>query len=182
MGNSSSGWGWDGKEEDEVILVHHNGVDHDFAKTFNMEMAQGRFFSREFPTDTARGLVVNEAAAKIMRFDDPIGKNIYIGADTLKIIGVIRDFHFKSVHRKIEPIVLHVTQSSYNLMFVRISGTDFNEVLSYIENKYKEFAPQGAFTYQFLDQQLDNNYRTEQQAKTIFGYFSILAIFIACLG
>jgi len=67
-------------------------------------------------------------------------------------------------------------------MFVRISGTDFNEVLSYIENKYKEFAPQGAFTYQFLDQQLDNNYRTEQQAKTIFGYFSILAIFIACLG
>lgn len=182
MGNSSSGWDWEGKDEDEVILIHHNGVDHDFAKTFKMEMAQGRFFSREFPTDTSSGLVINEAAAKIMNFDDPIGKNIYIGDDTTKIIGVVKNFHFKSVHRKIEPLVLHSAPSSYSLMFVRLSGGNFNDALTYIENKYKEFAPQGAFSYQFLDQQLKNNYRTEQQAKTLFEYFSILAIFIACLG
>jgi putative ABC transport system permease protein len=182
MGNSSSGWNWEGKETEEEVLLHHNSIGFDFKKTFGMEMAYGRFFSREYPTDSANGIIINEAAVKVMRFDDPIGKNVYTSNDTLKVIGVVKDFHFKPIHTKIEPMVLYFSEdNSYNI-FVRIDGNNIDEIITQIEQKFKEFAPGSAFSHQFLDQRLANMYETEKQAKSIFGYFSILAILIACLG
>lgn len=182
MGNSSSGWNWEGKESDDVVLMHHNSVDHDFANTFDINMKHGRFFSREYPTDTSKGIVINETAAKVMGFEDPIGKHIYIYEDTVRVIGVVENFHFKPVHTKIEPLILHSSPSSHNIMFARVDGKNMNDALNYLENKFKEFAPASAFSYRVLDQQLVKVYKAEQQAKSVFTYFSILAIFIACLG
>jgi putative ABC transport system permease protein len=124
-------------------------------------------------------VIVNEEALKQMDLKNPINKR---WGDNGKIIGVVKNFHFKSVHEKIEPLVLFVDRNAYSLVYVRIDTKDVKEALTEIEQVHKSLAPDEPFDYTFLDDDFDKLYRGEQRTGTIFNYFASIGIFISCLG
>jgi len=105
IANSSSSVDWEGKDPEDIILFHNLSVDPDYQKTFQLELKEGRFFSDDIPSDTL-AVVINEQALSLMDLEDPIGSEINFFGFDVRIIGVLRDFHFKSLHNKIEPLIL----------------------------------------------------------------------------
>jgi len=180
-GNSTSGIDWEGKNPDDIILMHYVSVDDSYINTFNMKLAKGRFYSKEFVSDTG-AVVINETAAKIMGMNDPIGKRLTIFDSDLTIVGVVKDFHFKKLDTKIEPLVFLTMPQYNNFLFMRLSPNNISASLSFIDLKLKEFDPIQKFDFKFLDEQFDQLYRSEQRMGELFTSFSILAIFISCLG
>jgi putative ABC transport system permease protein len=178
VGNSSSGFDWEGRDPNKVILLHQLSVDFDFIKTFDIDVLFGRAFSREIPSDSS-AVILNEEAAKLIDLKDPVNKRW--GTDG-KIIGIVKDFHFKSVHERIEPLILFINPSWQNLVYVRISPDNTREALAVVERTFKKFAPENPFEFTFLDDDFDRLYRAEQRTGKIFNYFAIIAIFISCLG
>ncbi len=145
-------------------------------------MKQGRFFSKEFPTDMSEAFVVNESAVKLMGIENPINKNLttWFGRKG-KIIGVISDFNTSSLKEEMTPVVFLMASSANNL-FVRISPVNISETLSLIEDKLKEIVPDDPFEYRFLDEHINTLYRTEQITAEFAAFIAVLAIFISCLG
>ncbi|UCE21158.1 MAG: FtsX-like permease family protein, partial [Candidatus Aminicenantes bacterium] len=177
---------WEGKNPEEELLLYPVEADYNYLKTFEMEMVQGRFFSREFPTDATSAFVVNETAAKAMGLENPVGKRLSF-TDFSKefegmIIGVMKDFHQSSLHNTIEPLVFYIPREDYNHVCVKISSNNVPETLAFIETIWKKFTTDYPINYEFLDDKINNFYRTEQIIGKIFQYFTSLAIFIACLG
>lgn len=173
---------WEGKNPDKIMEVGFNFVDGDFAKTLQVKMKQGRFFSKEFPTDMSEAFVVNESAVKLMGIENPINKNLttWFGRKG-KIIGVISDFNTSSLKEEMTPVVFLMASSANNL-FVRISPVNISETLSLIEDKLKEIVPDDPFEYRFLDEHINTLYRTEQITAEFAAFIAVLAIFISCLG
>ena len=179
--NSSAGWDWDGRETEEEILMHTEGVGYDYLKTFEAKMADGRFFSKDFSSDSV-AVVLNEKAIEIMGIEDPVGKRLTGYGDDYHIIGVIENFHFKSIHNEIEPIVLFNTNMP-GYVFYKISSENTEKTIKLIENTFKEFDSNNTtFAHRFLNEDFDNLYRSEQRMGKIFTYFAILAILISSLG
>ncbi|MDQ2657924.1 MAG: ABC transporter permease, partial [Bacteroidota bacterium] len=179
--NSTSGIGWRGKPEDEVILFHTQGVDYDYFETMKIEMLMGRSFAKASPGDTS-SIVINEEAMKVIGFENPIGEYVTSGEDEKhRIIGVVKNFHFKSVHDRIEPLVIYIDREEQVNMMVRLAG-NAEDGIKAIRQEWKSVNPDQVLTYSFLNDDLDNLYRSERQTETIFQYFSALAIFISCLG
>lgn len=175
------GFDWEGKNPDVDIMLYPVDVDFDYLKTFQMEMVQGRFFSREFTTDRNEAVVINETAANVMGFTDPVGKRLSIQDRSGTIIGVIKDFHHSSLHNPIEPMVLWFPEEHYQVC-VRINQENVPQTLSLMESAWNKLDTGYPFTYEFLDKKIDDFYRTELKTFVVFRYFSLLAIFIACLG
>ncbi|MBN1273045.1 MAG: ABC transporter permease [Candidatus Aminicenantes bacterium] len=162
-------------------------IDHDFIPTLGIELAAGRNFSPELQTDIQNSIIINETAAKKLGWKDPIGKTIadVSTSRTLKkrtVIGVVKDFHIESLHKKVIPLYIGYTTHLLDMLSVRIKPERINETISFLENKMKQFDPNRPFEYFFLDDSFDAQYRSEEQLSRIFSYFAILAIFIACLG
>lgn len=178
VGSSSSGFDWEGRDPSKDILLHQISVDPNFIKTFNIDVIAGRNFSRDMASDSS-AIIVNEEALKQMDLSDPINKRWGTNG---KIIGVVKDFHFKSVHEKIEPLIMFVNPDWYSVMYVRINSENTKEALAWIESTFKKFAPENPFEYAFLDDDFDRLYRAEQRTGEIFNYFAFIAIFISCLG
>lgn len=185
MGSSTSGISWEGKNPNDVILLHYAFVDQDYVKTFKMEIAEGRFYSEDFASDS-NALVINEEAANLMGRESIIGKKVnIIGVEKeLSVIGVLKNFHFKPLNTKIEPMILSIEPSSQwiNFMFIRIKPGNPKNTLASLEKTFKRIIPETPFEYQFLDQDYENMYRGVERMGSLFMYFSILAIFISCLG
>lgn len=180
--SSSSGAVWDGKDDDETFLVHFNIVDYDFIETFKIEMAEGRSFSQEFSDDTNFGFLLNEEAIKQMGIEEPVGKKYSIWGMEGQIIGVMKDFHFKSLHNSIEPMMFMIIKDYLEFLVVRIDTTDPVNTISYMEETMSKFDPEKNYEFKFFDERYDTMYRSEQQMGTILKLFTGLAIFIACLG
>jgi putative ABC transport system permease protein len=179
--------GWEGKPEDKKIFISIHSVDFDYQKIFDIKMAQGRFFSRDYPTDISDGIIVNETAAKIMGMEFPIGQRIscWIPYDPQRsgaIIGVAKDFHFRSLHEKINPLVLVIAPGWFTDVYIRIKPENVPETLGFLEKTLRELAPDFPFEYSFLDEDIDNLYKTEWRIGNLVRYGTFLAIFIACLG
>ena len=173
---------WEGQNAGESIpWLIVRGVDFDFQKTFGLEMAEGRFLSREFPSDRADGMVVNEAAVKAMNMDSPVGKKFHFWDYDGTIIGVIKDFHFRSLHKDIEPMVMKIGINLQRLA-IRIKGEDMAATIKFMETEIKKIVPGYAFEFEFLDEKLDALYRAERRMENIVLAISCLAIFISCLG
>ncbi len=168
-------------EQDHIMGVYF--ADYDHMDVLKFELTEGRFFSRDFPSDSS-AILLNEAAAREFGFDKPVGEDILFkdGENTLRlrVIGVIRDFNFESFRDKVRPISIRLTQNANN-MLIRYSGNP-GELITSIENAWKTYAPNEPFEYSFLDERFDNLFRGERRMGTIFGIFSGLAVFIACLG
>ncbi|MDH5386810.1 MAG: ABC transporter permease, partial [Candidatus Aminicenantes bacterium] len=172
---------WEGKTNQQVKMVM-TCVDYDFLDVFGLEMAEGRFFSKEYSTDATESFVVNQAAVKAMEMDDPVGKELKVWDLNRRIIGVVKDYHFESLHNPIIPMAMRIDESGYQQACVRISPHRVSDTLAFIEKKWKEIYPKYPFEYRFLDDVLQSLYRSEQSIGTVVTVFTVLALFISCLG
>lgn len=162
-------------------------VDHHFIPALNMQVLQGRNFSRQF-NDSA-SVILNETAARLIGWKEAVGKYLeYPGNNQrFSVIAVVKDFNVSSLRETIEPFALfHVSSRTYDLgtsyVSVRLSGGNPNDYLRRLETVWKSFAPATPFDYSFLDDDFDALYRSEQRTGKVFGVFTFLSIFIACLG
>jgi putative ABC transport system permease protein len=162
-------------------------ADEYFIPSYKINMVAGRNFSRAFGTDTS-AYILNETAAQNLGFKNPrdiIGMAMSYGGNPGRVIGVMGDFHFESMHQKIVPLILMTTRSSgnrYGDISIRISGNNIPATLSHIEKTFKHFLPEVPFQYTFLDERYHLLYESELKQGSIFAVFSGIAIFIACLG
>ena len=181
---------WEGKSDDELIRMEVCPVDYDYLKTFDMKMSEGRFFSEVFSTDAMEGIVLNEAAIKAMGMESPIGKrfNCKIGNEPeprqAKIIGVVKDFNFRSIHNEIKPVIFAIAPWWYNEFYIKLKpgNPDIFGTISLIESKVKEFVPDYPFEYRFLDDDIAHLYISEMRVKILAKYGALIAVIIACLG
>jgi len=164
-------------------------VDYDFVQTMNIDIAQGRGLSRKHPSDIAEAFLLNEKAVQDFGWkDNPIGKKMELfAAGTTQIaksgyvVGVIRDYHFESLHHEVKPLVL--TLSPWNSYYaVKIGGGNMNEALAQIESTWKKFSPDWPLEYAFLDKKLEQLYQNESKLAQIINAFALIAIVMACLG
>lgn len=166
-------------------------VDHDYSETLGLNVLVGRDFSEEYGTDDSQAFIINETAAKKLGWEDPVGKEltlIFYMQGRLekkgKVIGVVKDFQYHSLHKSIDPVLIHVFKSSYyhDYLVLRLATGDLQNILASLEGKWEAFNPTRPFEYSFLDETFDAMYRAEQRLSRIFSAFSIIAIFVACLG
>ncbi|MCJ7681961.1 MAG: ABC transporter permease [Candidatus Aminicenantes bacterium] len=172
---------WEGKTGQQVKMVM-TCVDYYFLETFGLEMAAGRFFSREHKTDQTDAYVINEAAAKAMEMENPVGKQLTVWNSSRRIIGVVKDYHFESLHNRIIPMAMRIEPNGYQQACVRISPHNIPGTLSILQNKWKELYPRYPFEYSFLDDTLQSQYRSERQIGKIVTIFTVFALLISCLG
>jgi putative ABC transport system permease protein len=162
-------------------------ADQDFVSTYGISMAAGRNFSRDFPTDTS-GFLINESALPLLgctSASEAIGKDLKYGDQEGKVIGVMKDINFESLHQKITPLILVYPTShggGFGRMTVRLSGSDTRAALVHVEATWKKFMPEKPFDYTFLDDNFDRLYKSETRQEQIFSLFAGIAIFIACMG
>ena len=169
--------------------IRYVAADYDFIPTYGIHIVAGRNFSREYGTDTS-GFVINEAAVKAIGWKSPeqaIGKNFKYGFINGKIIGVMHDFHFESLHQEIKPMILIMPaaaqgQNFYNVLSVKIAGNNVPTALATLKNTWQKYLPDFPYQYTFLDENFSKLYASEQKQETIFTAFACIAIFIACLG
>jgi putative ABC transport system permease protein len=169
-----------------VMAPSNTVVDFNYLSFYELELVAGRGFSEEFAADRrGNSFVVNEAFVQDMRWEEAIGKGMRLGwQDTLgAVVGVVKDFHFNSLHNKIGPLVMSYQPDwGFREISVRVAGGDLQTIIAVIENKWRSFAPETPFQYTFLDQHFEEIYRTDQQLSQVLGIVTGLAIIIACLG
>lgn len=169
-------------------------VDDEYLKTLNLTVVEGRFFSKDFPTDSL-AVVLNEKAVKELGLQNPIGSRIISNDDflnpqdgtqfTYEVIGVVKDFHYQSLHEPITPLVFTNGLRFNNVLglaAVHVEGSSFTVAINEIETIWKKFVNDKPFTYQFLDQTIEQQYQAESRARKVFTFFSLITIFIACIG
>jgi len=179
---SNNLWDWSGKEPDYDLLVHNEFVDFDYFKTFEIELKEGRSFSTDFPSDT-NAVILNEKAVELMGLDDPVGKTmLYDGESIFTIIGISKNYNFRSLHSEIGPLVLFLNPTDNNYLWLKVNSQDFESTISFIEQKWKAYNPENAFWYNFLDQQIKKLYENEKTVGIVLSGFSLLAIILLCLG
>jgi putative ABC transport system permease protein len=156
-------------------------VNYDMLELLGVEVEAGRLFSREFGADSTK-VIFNEAAIKLMGLNDPVGMQINLWGEDRQIIGVLKDFHFESLHKDVEPVVLWLAPHRTSKIAIRLEAGKEKEVIAQLEPLYNTFYSGFPFDYRFLDQQYQQEYLTEQRVSTLSRYFAGLAILISCLG
>jgi len=176
------------KMEDHTIILAQ--TDYDFADVLNFEFVIGRNFNRNMGTDAEEAVIINETAMKEFGWEDnPIGKKIHrgweldgSGGTIMKVIGVVKDFHFKSLYNKIEPVIFFISERPRSLLTCKINPERKKQALGFIETKWNEFNAKRPFDYEFLEEQMDEMYQSEEKISTIILIATSLTIFIALLG
>lgn len=161
-------------------------VDFEYIPQFKMKVLAGRAFSRDFMTDTTQSMIVNEAAMKMFGYSKPeqiIGKKFDQWGRKGNIIGVLKDFHFRGLQDVIKPLSIRIEPDGCSLISAQLTGgKDLSKTIAAIESKWKSIIPNRPFSYYFLDDFFDKQYRSEDRFGRLFLNFAILAIFISCLG
>lgn len=180
-----SGYVPEGYDENNPIIIFTNMVDHDYLETMQMKILDGRSFSREFSTDST-AVIINETLVKKLGWENPLGKKITtFRNDTtidLRVIGVVKDFHFRSLHALIDPSLMFIMPNHASNLNIRLQNGNVQEHLESIREKWQEIEANMPFDYYFLEEDFNNQYKADQRTGEIFIYFTIIAIFIACLG
>jgi len=176
----------EGASSNETHAINNIWADWYFQEAYELEMLEGRWFDMENPTDSM-ALIISESAAEALGFEDPLSHRLYtqFGEDTDRphpIIGVVKDFHFQSLHQEIRPLIIQFNRENFYQMSVRISVTNAGLTLDYIEKTWNAFREQQPIHMTFLEEDLANLYDNETKTAVVFNVFSILAIFIAALG
>ena len=167
---------WDTRESNSEFLSYLLSADFDFAKTMQIKIVEGKYFSLK--SDTAEGCIVNQAAVKAMGIQLPVGKKV----EDLKIIGVIKDFNFTSLHSQISPLIIYCDPNEIKQLLVRIKPGDVSQTIKSLETEWNKIAPEFPFDYSFLDEQINKQYKSDIRVGNVINTFSLLALFIACLG
>lgn len=178
----------------EAVMDMKNGfnmqvwnVDYDYVPTMGMEIIKGRNLSKSFGSDSS-AVIINESTAKLLGYEDPIGKKLYTSRGpsanlnvVYEIVGVVKNFHFESLRQQVGPLCMRLGNNNWSMAF-KIKSNNVPALVNQIETKWKKLAPEMPFSYKFLDQSFDQMYRAEQRVGKVALTFAILTILIACLG
>lgn len=178
--------GFDGNQ----IMVRTLFVDHDFIPALGMTVAAGRAFSREFPTDASTALVISRTAQARFGWTEAVGKTITfndrpnVPESSVKgqVIGVVEDFHIRSLHQEVEPVILRIRPDALQFLFLKLRGTNLERTRASVKEKMKALQPQFPPETRFLDEMLDRLYGNETRLGRIFRTFSLVTVLVACLG
>lgn len=188
---NQNGWFKDATlDAKQITIMTGFFADQNYIPTLNMRIVQGRNFSSDFPTDSS-AVIINETAAKLLGFKDPLNQTLYRPGDYLPdggfasipyhIIGVVKDFNFSSMHDKVGPLIIQLSED-FGRIAIRINTKNIPALIKQVEEKWNSMVPGQAFSYSFLDADFNKMYNAEQQTGKLFITFAVFAIFIACLG
>jgi len=185
-------WNWSPKIKGKTATISVNAIDPDFFQTYDVEMVEGRNFSWTIGADRDNRFIVNEAALSFFDLDSPLGQSVESvpnGDGQGEIIGVVKDFHFNSLHAKINPVIFYWLDWPHSKVSVKISfgnrtasTSEMRNTIRHIKKKWGELCPDYPFEYSFLDESYDLQYKSEEKLSEAFIRFALLAVFIACLG
>lgn len=178
-----------GQPETTSFSAAYSMVDFGFFETFEMEILQGRSFLETYPWDQNRTCLINESAVRLLGMESPLGKKIYFDHPAfaedykeLEIIGIVKDYHFQSMHQAVGPFVFRFHRPWHYLVFIKIKPGHIQQTLPLIEQAFKEFNPQDPFYFEFLEDTFNNLYREEVLMGWLFNGFGLSAVFISCIG
>lgn len=186
-GNLTTHWGtttgveWPGKQKGLNIEFGCQAIDFGLIETMGMQMAKGRAFSPAFPTDST-AVIINEVAAAAMGFDDPVGKQVDFWEEKVTIIGVVKDFHFKTIHKAVSPWIFYFRPDQASAVVARLAPGDQQETLRRIETLFREMNPGSIPDFRFMDDDFRTVYVSELRVGVLSRYFAGLAVIISCLG
>lgn len=182
--NMNAGLGsvsWEGQTNQQTTMVQ-TCAEYDYMKTFKLKLAKGRFFSKEYRSDVTDAYVINQAAIDAMEMESPIGKELSISGRKGKIIGVLENYNYESLHKPVLPMAMYINPNGFTTACFRINSNNVSETMDFITKKYKEFYPKYEFNLRFLSESIERQYQVEESIGRIFKYFTFLGIFISCLG
>ncbi|HVS95823.1 MAG TPA: ABC transporter permease [Puia sp.] len=193
MSSSTPGSGWmnaysiieNQKGEMQICAPDLFFVDFDFIPQYQIKVVAGRTFSRDYGADTTQSMILNERAVRMLGYrrpQDAVGRSFDQWGRKGKIIGVVKDFHYAGLQEEIRPLSLRIEPDGCNILSVKVATTDLKRTIAGIEKAWHTILPNQPFSYFFVDEQFDKQYRAEDRFGRLFLYFSILAIFISCLG
>ena len=178
--DNQGGYSWEEGDDDKKILFQSPRIGYNAIETLGLKVVAGRSFSPEFKDDASK-LILNESAVKLMGLENPVGTLIDHGPRTQEVIGVVSDFHYGSIHKKIEPLILRFREGGRTVM-AKITTENSRATIEQIKTLYEEFQPGFPFEYKFLDEEYQQLYEAESKVAMLSKYFSGLAILISCLG
>jgi len=187
-GDKLNNWGFGANGVDARFTLNVNLVDESYMETMGMEMAEGRFFSKEFGAETDK-MVLNETAAKLLEFAEPVGQNVHWWGDKenpMEVIGIIKDYHWESKQQLIRPhALMHLKSIDWvvpSYISVKVGGADLGKMIQILEEGWETHVANVPFEYEFLNGHYEAIYSNEKQTRALLGIFAAIAIFISCLG
>ena len=180
-GSSSGPANFPGAPDDESYQLAYYQTDYDFLKLTNIDLLEGRFFSRDFPSDST-GMVLNETAVATLGLTDPIGTKINFTRAQRSVIGVVKDFHFNSLHTDIAPMAIIMPFTNTELILVKVAPGNISELLTSLENDWNTVVGSAPFDVTFLNDGIQQMYDQEQKLASLINSFSGLAVVLACMG
>ena len=182
MENGSLSVGWTGKDPKQIVRFIHDGISPGFFQTMKMKLVEGTPFPNDGSFDSL-GCILNETAVKLMGYKDPIGKPVFMGNMKMNIRGVVKDFHFHSLHDRIIPLLLHMGKSEwFSTILVRVDGTKTRTAIADLKKLCGELNPAFPFSYKFSDEEYEKLYKSDEVTGNLSVIFAVLAIIISCLG
>ncbi len=175
----------EGAAEDDVWIVSVMSMNEHYMQLMGMEMVAGREFSAEFGTEGQRAVLINQAMADALGWEDPIGKNIRMGpaeSEPFQVVGLVKDFHFANMRHKIEPMMMFYRQGANGVLSVRINTDNLAETLAHLEKSWEKVNPSTPYEYTFFDEEFAQQYESDERFGSLAMSFTWLAIFVACLG
>jgi len=181
--SSTSGIDWEGRNTDDNLQVYRLDVRYDFIETFKMKISEGKSFSKLISEEKLKSYILNEKGINSLGIEDPVGKRFSLWGNEGRIIGVVKDFHYKHMVEEIQPILLRIIDSDrLGYIIVKINPVEIKNTISALKQIWDKFVPGYPFEYGFVDEDFDNLYRNENRFSLIFGYFTALAVIISSLG
>ena len=170
-------------KDNEVVRTNSCAVDFDYVELFDIDIVEGRAFSQDYMSDRNGAFLLSETIVQRLGWESPLGKECtHWGYKTGQVVGIFRDFHFRSLHQEVRPLYLILDQSRARVMFVKIQSDDMQAVVTFVDEIISAWNPSHPFQFSFLDDAFNDMYKSEQQFGKIIVIFSSLAIFVACLG
>lgn len=189
LGNNYHQWGFKLKNDSSIVSITPSNtyVDYDFLDVYDIDLASGRNFSKEYASDDGLSFIVNEAFVKEFNIDNPVGKKLGHGwypDDSLgTIVGVVKDFNFNSLHFAVNTLVMEVHEDwNYTEMSIKVKGENIDQALNDIEDVYGEFVTSYPLNVEFLDDQLGKLYKTDEQMSSVVTIIAFLSVLIGCMG
>lgn len=173
-----------GADESKANQIYIMGVDYNYFGTFGNELLAGRFFAPEFTADSS-SIVINEKSVDIFELgsaESAINQEVRIGSDTFRVVGVVGNYHQEGLKQDFRPTAFRLQQNARSYFCVKLGANDVDQTVAYLKEKYAEVFPNNPFDYFFVDNFFNRQYKNERQFGSVFGFFALLAILIACLG
>jgi hypothetical protein len=182
FGWSSGTVDWEGKDPNREVLIHFNLIDTAFIDTYDIPLVEGRNFSADFPADLTSAFVINEEMAHLIPGERDLGKRITFWNQEGRVIGVVKNFHFQPLNTEIKPLALMLRKDNFWHLSVRLQPGDIQNTMEFLRQVWEKTVSGFPFDYRFLDEAFDSRYRGIERLGNLATTFTLLAIFIACMG